>query len=127
MFDCAKYLLFCHYTVTVYCTPISLVTVKKNYIKGYSFFKNFYLERGRPPKVFSNELPEFGGGDGLDSPPKAKRKSRPPRRHKPDYDPREEGIVGENGDTMMVGVGGVQIFAGIFHSRYIPFFLMLFS
>ena len=28
--------------------------------------------------------------DSLDSPPKAKRKSRPPRRHKPHYDPRDE-------------------------------------
>ena len=49
------------------------------------------LGRGRPPKDYSvveNE-PII---DSLDSPPKAKRKSRPPRRHKPHYDPRDEAM-----------------------------------
>lgn len=49
----------------------------------------FSKERGRPPKDYSvvENQPII---DCLDSPPKAKRKSRPPRRHKPHYDPRDE-------------------------------------
>lgn len=53
------------------------------------------LERGRPPKSSYMDAPlEPSGSSSIsgdfdlnpDSPPKAKRKSRPPRRHKPDQD-----------------------------------------
>lgn len=64
---------------------------KKILIKG-TFLLD--LGRGRPPKNSHNEThtsnfvaenQEFDIGNP-DSPPKAKRKSRPPRRHKPDED-----------------------------------------
>lgn len=46
--------------------------------------------RGRPPKssygVTSSSTTAADGEVNEDSPPKAKRKSRPPRRHKPDED-----------------------------------------
>ena len=76
----------------------------------FIFFSDFFflLERGRPPKSFANTTPDFGT---LDSPPKAKRKSRPPRRHKPDCDPHEEGMDA-NSDGMMSGVAGIQVFGG---------------
>ena len=54
----------------------------------------------------------FGGEveplDNLDSPPKAKRKSRPPRRHKPHYDPRDENGQQQEGGADSAGPSGLQ-------------------
>lgn len=55
--------------------------------------------RGRPPKSFAEQTM-----DSLDLPPKAKRKSRPPRRHNPHYDPRDEAVS----QTDEAGPSGAQ-------------------
>ena len=71
-----------------------------------------YLERGRPPKMPSDVHIEQDYSGGLDSPPKAKRKSRPPRRHKPDYDPRTDGLSLEGMDGASTSMAGSDIAGG---------------
>jgi len=66
----------------------------------------YYLERGRPPKGFNTDVVD--PIENLDSPPKAKRKSRPPRRHKPFFDSRDDSTLdnmneGGHGPSTMVG------------------------
>ena len=61
--------------------------------------------RGRPPKVYGAEVEAL---EGLDSPPKAKRKSRPPRRHKPHYDPRDETQQENDNSEAGSSTGGLQ-------------------